>query len=794
MLKVPDMTYLDHAGTTLYSKSLIETFSKAMIADLFGNPHSASASSLHSSRLVDDTRLRVLRFFNADPNDFDIIFVANATAAIKLVADAFRDHEQGFWYGYHCDAHTSLVGVREIASHGSQCFGSDQNVEEWISEIAADCKTGEPTLELFAYPGQSNMTGYRPPLDWCRRIRHARNSSGRQVYTLFDAAGLVSTSPLDLSDASIAPDFTALSFYKVFGFPDLGALIVRKESGDVLRKRKYFAGGTVDMVISLGAQWHSKKESSLHDRLEDGTVPFHSILALSSALSVQFRLYGSMENISRHTSFVARHTAEALSSLKHPNGAIVCKIYVNGSLDFRAQKHQGPTIALNVLNSKGQWLGKSEVEKLATVHNIQLRTGGFCNPGGISRHLDLSADEMRRNFAAGMRCDDDHDVIDCKPTGALRISFGAMSSIRDSQKFVAFIEEFFVEKETTPTAAKHTTVIHAAERPQDSQCGFFVESLSIYPIKSCGAYKVPSDTKWEVKEAGLAFDREWCLVHQGTGSALNQKRYPRMALLRPSIDLKAQLLRIAFTKEDGIFKNLEISLEELENGHGAINMCDKVTDRTSTVCGDIVDVHVYDSPEISDFFSEALGVPCHLARCPRRTSNRVSIPRGSKGHAPLSGEVTQVSGRPILLSNESPILLISRSSVNRLNECIKASASVGRAVPADSFRGNIVIAEDSTPGHGESPYIEDTWHGLEIGEQNMTAFEVMGPCQRCQMICVDQKSAQRRQEPFTTLAKTRRKDGKVWFGMHLCLASSHVQGSVSPARLLIQVGDRVKGY
>ena len=37
-------TYLDHAGTTLYAKSLIERFSADMISNLYGNPHSASNS------------------------------------------------------------------------------------------------------------------------------------------------------------------------------------------------------------------------------------------------------------------------------------------------------------------------------------------------------------------------------------------------------------------------------------------------------------------------------------------------------------------------------------------------------------------------------------------------------------------------------------------------------------------------------------------------------------------------------------------------------------------------------
>ena len=740
-----------------------------MTSNLLGNPHSASASSQLSSRLIDDTRLRVLRFFNASPNDFDVVFVANATAAIKLVADAFRDCDGGFWYGYHADAHTSLVGVRELAVRGTRCFGDDAEVGEWISSVDANGDGGERRLGLFAYPAQSNMTGHRPPLEWCRKIRDTTISSACRIYTLYDAAGLVSTCPLDLSNVSNAPDFTALSFYKIFGFPDLGALIVRKGSGDILRRRRYFGGGTVDMVITAGEQWHSKRSSSLHSSLEDGTTPFHSILALNSALSIHAQLYGSMSNISRHTTFLAAKAYNSLSGLRHASGAVVCKFYGVRISEGDAWANRGPLIAFNLLDSKGRWIGTSEVEKLAVVKNMQLRTGGLCNPGGIARHLNLSSEQMRKNFASGQRCGDDRDVIDGKPVGALRISFGAMSSLSDVEAFVSFIQEFYVDKKMLQVAAPppHMHVLH---------CGFFIESLSIYPIKSCAAYRIPSDTKWEVKESGLTFDREWCLVHQGTGSALSQKRYPRMALLRPSIDFLARTLRILFLNDDGSTTTLQISLDGEQNQQNPINICDVVTSRTSSVCGDDVVVQVYDSPKVAEFFSQALGVPCTLARCPPSPGNRIGRPRRPHGHdaaghssVSLNSDMNNDAGKSILLSNESPVLMISRSSVNRLNEDIKAASSAGRAVSADSFRGNIVVAEEIAAGVSESPYTEETWRSLQVGDEN-NVFEVMGPCQRCQMVCVDQKSAQKRQEPFTTLAKTRRRDGKVWFGIHLCLA------------------------
>lgn len=770
-----ETVYLDHAGTTLYATSVIEKYASELTKNLFGNPHSVSASSQLSTRRVDDTRLQVLRYFNADPNEFDVVFVANATAAIKLVADAFRDADSGFWYGYHSEAHTSLVGVRELATEGSQCFNDDQEVQNWISKISSWFPDTGRKLQLFGYPGQSNMTGHKPPLAWCKQIRDCAKVVGKAMYTLYDAAGLLSTSRLDLSDIASAPDFVTLSFYKLFGFPDLGALIVRKQSEDVLRQRKYFAGGTVEMVTTSGTLRHAKKES-LHSRLEDGTLPFHNIIALQVAMDVHTQLFGSITTISRHAFFVAQKAYRELMQLRHCNGTRVCQVYRNSD-NFENPDTQGSVISFNVFDSHGVCIGRSEIEKLAIVQGIQVRTGGLCNPGGTAKYLDLSDEQLQQHYDSGLRCDDGHDIIEGNPTGTIRISFGAMSSLRDVKAFLDFIEEYYVEK--MPVASP----LSGLPAPTSLKASYLVESLSVYPIKSCAAFKVPQNTPWEVKAKGLLWDREWCLVHEGTRSSLSQKRYPRMALLQPRFDLERRVLTIVHEITGTRQNLLEISLDHSTDTGDDSDSAHFY--QASSICGEQVGVEIYTAESVTSFFTEALGVPCTLARFPHVGPIRLARPHIPTG---ISTKSVQTSERSIMLSNESPILLVSRSSVNRLNEQIKQKGLVGKAVAADSFRGNIVVAEELCGGQPESPFEEDDWQSLVIGNDDDNRFEVMGPCQRCQMVCVDQKSAQRRQEPFSTLAKTRRRGGKVYFGIHMCLA----QAIDDDRRRFIRVGDRVR--
>jgi molybdenum cofactor sulfurtransferase len=587
-----------------------------MKSNLYGNPHSASPSSHLSTVQVEEVRSRLLHFFKADPNHFDLIFVANATAAIKLVVEAFRDVDEGFWYGYHRDAHTSIVGVRQHAKE-ARCFASDGEVDDWIKERnELPCATN-----LFAYPAQSNMNGHRTPLSWPGQIR---KSSRQKVYTLLDAAAYVMTAPLDLSDTESAPDFTAMSFYKIFGFPNLGALIVRKSAGDVLQQRKFFGGGTVEMVIALQSPWHAMKEHVLHEQLEDGTLPFHSIVALGVGLNVFYDLYGSMANVSRHTCSLALDLYSRLSSLRHSNGQAVCHFYKDPTSQYGNAKTQGPTLALNFMNAQGGWIGKSDVERLAIMHDIHIRTGGVCNPGGIAAFCDLQAWELRRNFSEGMRCGNDLDILGGKPTGIIRVSFGAMSSIDDVNKFFEFAQDMFVE--TLGGFLMNPSSLAIAN-------DLVIEKVQIFPVAGCPGWEVPKHEAWSIGSTGLTWDREWCIVSQDDGSLLDIIAYDAMRTIQPFINREKGTLRLVAAKEE--------TSDNMSNDEITVSLWDSPAASTQPFPTSTSDLprrpfDIYTSPVISTFFTSLLGTPCTLARFqhPEKVAKEHHSPSSSPTTAP----------------------------------------------------------------------------------------------------------------------------------------------------------------
>lgn len=794
--------YLDHAGATLFPQSQLENFTNDLLENVYGNPHSQNISSKLTHDTVEQVRYRILEHFHTSPEDYTVIFTSGSTAALKLVAEAFPWASPGTessrsQFCYLTDSHTSVVGIREVI----KAVGIT-SIPISLEDMSAAEKQGEATSgpdclvpHLFCYPAQSNFSGTRYPLSWIKKVKSGEIcpvSTPGKWFVLLDAASYVGTSPLDLSVHQA--DFVPISFYKIFGFPTgLGALLVHNQLAPLLRKT-YFGGGTAASYLA-GEDFYVPRPS-LTERFEDGTISFLDIIALKHGFDALERLTGGMENVRQHTFTLTQYTYTALSALHYANGAPVVQIYSDS--EFSSPEVQGPIINFNVLDDNGNVIGYSQVDKMASLHNIQVRTGCFCNTGACQRHLGISNEMVKKHHQAGHVCGDDIDLIDGQPTGSVRISFGYMSTLEDAQAFLDFIiatclrpsdsqslsqsipkeaKEILAEvkAEGTPVVMdRHspspqedastdsrnrnqlsTTVgasrlhptlsetIRTQRIPSEKSARVInggpgthvITNLFLYPIKSCAAFEV---TSWPLGNQGLLYDRNWMVVNHN-GICLSQKQEPRLCLIQPCIDLQQRILILRAQGMDQI----EVSLEENTE---QVQICQ------SKVCADRV--NTYDCGEkISNWLSKFFGRPCHLIK---QSSNfqRNAKRKHSKDQTP--GKTAALS-----LVNEAQYLLVNRSSVLELQQQLKASDENGKVelFPIKDlisrFRANIII-------NGTRAFEEEKWDGISTGSLH---FQVVGPCHRCQMICIDQKTGQRNQDVFQKLSESRER--KVNFGVYL---------------------------
>lgn len=445
--------YLDHTGSTTYAKSAIKNFGRDMLTNLYGNPHSNSPSSRASSMRVEEVRKRILRHFNTNEQDYSVIFTPNATGAAKMVGEMIPWTKEST-YKYLRESHNSINGLRRFLEKiNPQNISSltENGVNTMIrSATQPDFTPRTPrisekaerdvTYSLFAYPAQCNFSGMRFPLKWTRQVKKLDTNRAKTL-VLLDAAAYVPTSPLSLADKDNSPDFVILSFYKIFGFPTgLGALIVKNELEPILQK-DYFGGGTIDSV-AYDRPWQ-KFSKDMPTRYEDGTINFLNIIALDHAFDSFENMYTNCTNVSNHVSSLITFLSRNMKSFKHWNGKRVC--IVNTDRDHSDSKQHGGIFSFNVKRADGTYVGYLEIEKLASMNGIHIRSGGNCNPGSITRWCGIRSSDVIENFYEGKTCSDDQDIYKGKYYGAARLSVGAMTTIEDVLIWLDFFKKNYVE-------------------------------------------------------------------------------------------------------------------------------------------------------------------------------------------------------------------------------------------------------------------------------------------------------------------------------------------------------------
>jgi selenocysteine lyase/cysteine desulfurase len=421
--------YLDYTGAGLYAESQVRANADLLCTSVFGNPHSRNPTSLAATQLCEDARRRVLAYFNADPELYEVVFTLNASGALKLVGEAYP-WDPGGRFLLTADNHNSVNGLREFATaHGADVryvpLGPDLRLHDVEAHLAG-AERGKHNL--FAFPAQSNFSGVKHPLELVR-VAHEQG-----YHVVLDAAAFVPTNPLDLSRA--APDFVCVSFYKMFGFPTgVGVLLARRNALGELH-RPWFAGGTVRFV---SAQNHVHLQHVTGRAFEDGTLNYLGIAAVSTGL--EFLQGIGIGRINAHVMELTRDLLERMAGLTHGNGAPMVRFY--GPCDMT---DRGGTIAFNLLDPAGELVDFRAVEQRANEAVISLRTGFFCNPGAAECAFEYPDEDAFRciktltaetfNIQLFSDCMSDH------PVGAVRVSVGIASNQADLHRLLEVLGGF----------------------------------------------------------------------------------------------------------------------------------------------------------------------------------------------------------------------------------------------------------------------------------------------------------------------------------------------------------------
>ena len=259
-----------------------------------------------------------------------------------------------------------------------------------------------------------------------------------------------------------------------------------------------------------------------------------------------------------------------------------------------------------------------------------------------------------------------------------------------------------------------------------------LSEINIYPIKSLGGISLQSS---EVEDRGLKYDRRWVLVND-TNTFFTQRDFPEMALIRVVIENDGLLLQ---HKQKNIeHLNIPFAFDHSKK--------DKVDIWDDTVVGEFY------NQVIDDWFSDILGIKCHLVKMPESTKRIVDI--------------SYAKNKTVSFADGYPFMIIGQASLDDLNSRMETP------LPMNRFRTNFVFT-------GGQPFEEDRWKKFKIGE---IMFEAVKSCARCVITTTNQETAERLHEPLLTLSKFRKVENKVMFGMNLICESTGQ----------IKVGDKIK--
>jgi selenocysteine lyase/cysteine desulfurase len=283
--------------------------------------------------LIAQAREMCARFFNAPSDEYDLIFTANTTEALNLVAEGLA---------LESTAHTEPVVLNTLLEHNSNelpwrykdglssvrmpidddGFVDLAELERVLREHNRDHAHGKKRIRIVAVTGASNVLGTCLDLKEIGRIAHRH-----QARLLVDAAQLSGHRKIDVAADGL--DVLAFSGHKMYAPFGSGGLIVRKgllKFGEDRTKRIKASGEenamgiaalgkAVDLLGRIGMEVVQEEEEKLTRRALESlaAVPNIVIFGVQDPASPQFHQKGGVISFSlKHVphNIVAEELAE----------------------------------------------------------------------------------------------------------------------------------------------------------------------------------------------------------------------------------------------------------------------------------------------------------------------------------------------------------------------------------------------------------------------------------------------------------------------------------------------------
>lgn len=296
------LVYLDSAATSQKPQVVIDA-----LADYYSSYNANIHRGVHTlseeaTVVYESVRGKVRKFIGAE-EDREIVFTANTTAAINLVASSWG--RQNLSAGDEIvlsamEHHSNLVPWQMIAAErGARLVFLELTADGQIDLKQAQSVIGSKT-RIVAITQMSNVLGTVVPLPELIAMAHA---AGALVFV----DGAQGVPHLATSVQELGCDFLAFSMHKMLGPTGVGILWGRSE---LLEAMPPMLGGG-DMISSV---WRERATyNQLPWKFEAGTPNIADVIASGHAIDYLDEL--GMDNVRRHEIDLTKYAMERLSAL-----------------------------------------------------------------------------------------------------------------------------------------------------------------------------------------------------------------------------------------------------------------------------------------------------------------------------------------------------------------------------------------------------------------------------------------------------------------------------------------------
>lgn len=297
------LCFIDNGASAQKPSAVIEAMRRTY-EECYANVHRGAYSmSERTTAAYEAAREKVRAFLNAR-SEREIVFTANATAAINLVAHS---------YGRGILKPGDRVLISEMEHHSNivpwQLLRDDKGIgldvapvkDDGSLDMEAFAKLIRPETKLVAITHVSNVLGTITPAAKIVRLAH---DAGAKV--LFDGSQAVMHMGVDVQ--ALDCDFYVFTGHKLYGPTGIGVLYGREELLD--RMPPFLGGG--DMISSV--TFEKSTWADLPAKFEAGTPPIVQAIGLGAAVDYVCSI--GLERIAAHEHDLLLYATQKLAAIE----------------------------------------------------------------------------------------------------------------------------------------------------------------------------------------------------------------------------------------------------------------------------------------------------------------------------------------------------------------------------------------------------------------------------------------------------------------------------------------------